>query len=285
MNGVSPDLTAAYATCRSINRRHGSSFFWATMLLPRSSRPHVHALYAFARTADDLVDHPTAPDRAAAELDAFGQRFVADLAAGTSHDPVLTAVLHTIERFDLPLDAFERFLRSMRADTTTTTYAEWSDLLGYMDGSAAAIGEMMLPILGPSDRERALEPARQLGRAFQLTNFLRDIAEDLDRGRQYVPQADLRRFGVELTERQVTPEFEALMRFEIERCRVLYRDADAGIALLSGRSARCIHAARRLYSGILDRIEAHGYDVFAERIALPTSVKVGVAARELALRS
>ena len=128
----------------------------------------------------------------------------------------------------------------------------------YMDGSAAVIGEMMLPILEPPDLAAATPPARALGEAFQLTNFLRDIAEDLDRQRKYVPQEDLARFGVDLAERRCTPEFVALMRFEIERCRELYRHAEEGIAMLPGRSARCVAAAHDLYGRILDRIEAAG---------------------------
>ena len=151
----------------------------------------------------------------------------------------------------------------MTMDLTVESYETWDDLRVYMDGSAAVIGEMMLPILEPRGPGARSAPARDLGNAFQLTNFLRDIAEDLDRGRQYIPQEDLARFGVDLTERRCTPEFVDLMRFEIDRCRDLYASADPGIALLPPRSARCVGAARVLYSRILDTIEAQGYDVFA----------------------
>jgi 15-cis-phytoene synthase len=135
----------------------------------------------------------------------------------------------------------------------------------------------MLPILQPLSPD-ALVPARDLGNAFQLTNFLRDVAEDLDRGRVYLPQEDLRRFGVDPTgERSrvlaggaVSPEWRALMRFEVARCRELYRSADLGLALLPERSGRCIRSARNLYSRILERIEAQGYDVFTKRARVPT---------------
>ena len=147
-----------------------------------------------------------------------------------------------------------------------------------MDGSAAVIGEMMLPILEPVDLETATPHARDLGDAFQLTNFLRDIDEDLDRNRQYVPQEDLRRFGVDLTERRCTPEFVELMRFEIDRCRTLYASADLGIGMLPERSARCIVAARTLYSRILDQIEAQGYDVFSSRAGISTARKAVMVA-------
>lgn len=281
-------LDQSYALCRDFNRRHGTTYYWSTQVLPAVKRHHVHALYAFARYADDIVDEIPAQggrdvpvverERALAD---FGERFFADLDAGRSDDPVLKAVVHTVRAFDIEPDAFRRFLRSMSMDLTVASYQHWDDLLDYMDGSAAVIGEMMLPILEPPDLDVALPHARDLGTAFQLTNFLRDIAEDLDRGRQYIPQDDLARFGVDLTARRVDDAFVALMRFEIDRCRGLYESADLGIAMLPPRSASCIRAAHRLYSGILDRIEAAGYDVFSRRVAVPTTTKLATAVSEL----
>ena len=274
-------LAESYAVCRGLNRRHGITYYWSARLLPTVKRHHVHALYAFARYADDIVDeHPSHGGRAvpvAARAEAlwlFGERFFADLDRGRSDDPVFKAVVHTARAFDIDPDGFRRFLRSMGMDLTIESYETWEDLLGYMDGSAAVIGEMMLPILEPWDPAAATAPARALGNAFQLTNFLRDIDEDLDRGRQYVPQADLRRFGVDLTERRVTAEFVELMRFEILRCRDLYAAAEVGIATLPPRSARCVGAAHRLYGQILDRIEAQRYDVFARRATVSTPRKL-----------
>jgi phytoene synthase len=147
-----------------------------------------------------------------------------------------------------------------------------------MDGSAAVIGEMMLPILEPTDYDVALPHARDLGDAFQLTNFLRDIDEDLDRGRQYVPLEDSRRFGVDLTERRVSPEFVELMRFEIDRCRRLYTSAEVGISMLPERSAKCVGAAHTLYGRILDEIEAREYDVFTSRASVSTASKARLVA-------
>jgi phytoene synthase len=241
---------------------------------------HVWALYAFCRYADDIVDDlgPAPVERRADALADFGNRFFLDLAAGHSDDPVLKAVVHTVKAFDIDPDCFQRFLRSMTMDLTVATYETWDDLLVYMDGSAAVIGEMMLPILEPL-RPEATTHARDLGNAFQLTNFLRDIAEDLDRNRQYVPQEDLRRFGVDLTARRCTPEFVELMRFEIARCRELYESADLGLAMLPTESAKCIGAARVLYGGILDRIEAQQYDVFAKRARVPTWRKALMVAK------
>lgn len=272
-------LDDSYRRCREITRRAGSTFFWAARLLRADQRPDVHALYAFARTADDIVDRP-GPDPAA-DLREFGARFFADLELGASDDPILGAVVRTVRRRGIDPEALRRFLGSMEMDLAADSYATWDDLLVYMDGSAAAIGEMMLPILEPVDLAAATPPARALGFAFQLTNFLRDIDEDLDRGRQYLPQEDLRRFGVDLTERSATPDFVRLMRFESARCRDLYASAETGVLLLRGRSRRCVRAAHALYARLLDRIEEHGFDVFTRRVSLGRAEKLTIVGREL----
>ena len=139
----------------------------------------------------------------------------------------------------------------------------------------------MMPMLEPTNYATARPHARERGNAFQLTNFLRDIDEDLDRGRQYVPLEDSRRFGVDLTDRTMSPEFIALMKFEINRCRELYRSSDVGIAMLPDRSAKCVQAANTLYSRILGKIEANQYDVFASRASITTIEKAAMVAKML----
>jgi phytoene synthase len=278
-------LDESYALCREFNKRHGTTYYWSTKVLPKVKQHHVHALYAFARYADDIVDEiPSQGGRdvptevRAAALKDFGDRFFADLETGKSSDPVLKAVVHTVRAFDLDTTAFDRFLRSMTMDLTVESYETWDDLLVYMDGSAAVIGEMMLPILEPTDYDVALPRARDLGNAFQLTNFLRDINEDLDRGRQYMPLEDSRRFGADLTDRRATPEFVELMQFEIDRCRALYTSAEIGISMLPDRSAKCVGAAHTLYGRILDKIEAQQYDVFTSRASVSTTEKARLVA-------
>ncbi|MDQ3642465.1 MAG: phytoene/squalene synthase family protein, partial [Actinomycetota bacterium] len=160
------------------------------------------------------------------------------------------------------------------------TYETFEDLLDYMDGSAAVIGEMMLPILEPTSPE-AYGHARDLGIAFQLSNFWRDVNEDLDRGRVYVPQEDLRKFGADPWLRRNTPEWRELMAFEIARTRRYYESADLGIPMLPPTSARCIRGARMLYSGILTEIEKADCDVFTSRVRVPTWKKLAVAFRML----
>ena len=275
-------LEESYDRCRALNRRYGTTYYWSTYLLPRVKRHHVHALYGFCRHADDIVDDlgPVPVASRAAALSAFGDRFFADLSQGRSDDLVLKAVVHTVRAFDIDPACFQRFLRSMTMDLSVDRYETWDDLRGYMDGSAAVIGEMMLPILEPLS-PAALGPARDLGDAFQLTNFLRDVAEDHGRGRVYIPQEDVRKFDAAAawSHRRATPEFVELMRFEIDRTRALYASADLGVGLLPPSSSRCITAARALYSGILDRIEDASCDVWAERVRVPTWQKLAVAAR------
>jgi phytoene/squalene synthetase len=192
-------LGAAYERCRQLHARHGRTYYLATLLLPRWKRRHVHALYGFTRSADEIVDDLDStldPARRAAALRAFGERFFAGLRGVPCDDPLLPAVLHTVRAFDLDPGDFERFLDAMAADLHTDGYRSYDDLCGYMEGSAAVIGTMMVPILEPTDPPAAREHARQLGLAFQLTNFIRDVAEDSERGRVYLPAADLQRFGV-----------------------------------------------------------------------------------------
>jgi 15-cis-phytoene synthase len=268
---VTTSLEQSFRYCKQLNRRYGKTYYWSTFALPARKRRYVWSLYGFCRYADDIVDDlgDVPLSQRANALQDLGDRLRVGLATGTSDDPVLAAVVHTARRFDLDPASFERFLAAMTMDLTVSEYRTYGDLLEYMDGSAAVIGEMMLPILEPTSPE-AFGRARDLGLAFQLTNFLRDVAEDLDRGRMYIPKEDVERFGADPRSRVVDDAWRALMRFEIERCRALYRSADVGITMLPPTSARCIRAARVLYSEILERIETADYDVFAKRATVPT---------------
>ncbi|MFY1697170.1 MULTISPECIES: phytoene/squalene synthase family protein [unclassified Solwaraspora] len=284
------DLSAAYASCRELHKRHGRTYYLATRLLPQWKRRHVHALYGFTRYADEIVDRTDAlpaADRAAA-LDQWSERFLAGLHGAAVDDPLLPAVLHTIAVFDLDTADFTAFLRSMTMDLTVTSYPRYTDLLDYMEGSAAVIGTMMLPILGSTDRAAAREPARQLGFAFQLTNFIRDVGEDLERGRTYLPDEDLDRFGLtraDLVEaarrRRATPAIIELIQYEIARAQAHYTAAAPGITMLEPASQACIRTAYALYGGILDEVAAQGYDVFRRRATVPHRRRAAVAARAL----
>ncbi|MBE1485850.1 phytoene/squalene synthase family protein [Plantactinospora soyae] len=283
-------LGRSYECCRQLHRRHGRTYYLATRLLPAWKRRHVHALYGFTRYADEIVDQTgeLSPEMRAARLADWSDRFLAGLGGERVDDPLLPAVLHTIAVFDLDRADFAAFLRSMAMDLTVASYPRYADLLDYMDGSAAAIGTMMLPILGSVDPAAAREPARQLGFAFQLTNFIRDVAEDLDRGRVYLPAEDLAAFGVTHADlvaaagrRAVTPRIRQLIEYEVTRARAHYRAAAPGVTLLAPASQSCIRTAYVLYGGILDEVIAAGYDVFARRAVVPRRRRAAVVARAL----
>lgn len=305
MSSSSPaSLARAYDVCRSVHREHGRSYFLATRLLPGWKRRHVHALYAFTRCTDDIVDslEPDGSFRTDAagrrrRLEAWGRRFRAGLRTGaTTEDPVMRAVRHTIAVFGLDPADFESFLASMAMDLTREAYADYDDLLTYMEGSAAVIGTMMLPILLAGERnggasEQALvvarEPARQLGLAFQLTNFVRDVHEDALRGRVYLPRADLERFGVHAEDLRSTSAgrgVRELVAFEVARARGHYRAAQPGLQCLPPRSRRCIRLATSVYGAILSEVEAAGYDVLAGRVQVPYRRRAALTARELVRR-
>jgi phytoene synthase len=256
-------LEESYAECRQLNKAYGTTYYAATMLLPRVKRHYVHALYGFCRRADDIVDElgPASIDSRARALSDFGELLFSDLEHGDSEDLVLKAVVHTVKAFDLNPDCFQRFLRSMTMDLSVEIYDTF-------------------PILEPTSGA-AFRHARDLGLAFQLTNFLRDVNEDLDRHRVYIPQEDLARFDADPWARRVTPQWRALMAFEITRTRDYYASADLGIPMLPVSSARCIRAARRLYAEILDRIERADADVFTNRARVPTARKAFVVGRSV----
>jgi len=271
--------------CRQITRQYGTTYYWGARILPLRQRYDVYAVYALCRSADDIVDAPGASSTVAATIEAtqealsaFAADFARAMAGERSAHPVIRASAETARRRRIDPECFDRFFSAMAMDLTRDSYRTFDDLMGYMDGSAAVIGEMMLPVLRPTDA-RAVQPARDLGVAFQLTNFLRDFAEDRDLGRTYLPLADLERFGVARDVAAPTPQFRALMSFEIARTRELYRSAHEGLAYLPATSARCVQTARGLYSRILDLIEDADYDVFSTRLRLPTWRKAAYSAR------
>ena len=277
-----PDLRASYAECKRLNALHGKTYFLATLLLPKAKRPFVHALYGFARYADEIVDDLASElsiEEKAEALSTWGNTVLADLKKGTSDDHVGRALIDTVKRFDIPHEHFEAFLHSMTMDLTVQEYETYEDLLEYVYGSAAVIGLEMVPILGPLHND-AYEAAKKLGIAFQLANFIRDVDEDLDRGRVYLPIKELAQFGVTremLEERALTPEIIDALKFQIARVRQLQAEAAPGIAMLEATSRPCIEAASTLYCGIVDEVEKIGYDIFNQRAKTSTARRMRVA--------
>jgi phytoene synthase len=277
-------LRASYEECKRLNALHGKTYYLATLLLPKAKRPFVHALYGFARYADEIVDDlaSTLTDaEKAAELKTWGDGVLSGLKSGDSNDQVGRALIDTVNRFAIPHEHFVAFLHSMTMDLTVTEYANYEALMEYVYGSAAVIGLEMVPILGALS-QGAYEPAEKLGVAFQLANFIRDVGEDLDRGRVYLPQDELAQFGVDremLEARKLTPQITAALKFQIERVRQLQREATPGILQLEPASRPCIEAASELYCGIVDEVEAIGYDIFNKRAKTSTGRRMRVAGK------
>ena len=277
-----PELRASYAECKRLNSLHGKTYYLATLLLPASKRPFVHALYGFARYADEIVDDLastlTAQEKAEV-LRAWSSEVLRGLETGKSSDLVGRALIDTVQRFDIPHQHFVDFLHSMEMDLTVTEYQTFDDLYEYVYGSAAVIGLQMVPILG-GDTVNSLEAAKNLGVAFQLANFIRDVGEDLDRGRVYLPLQELGEHGVTrqmLEARKLTPEIVSALKFQIARVRQLQKAAEPGIALLDKTSQPCIRAASELYCGIVDEVEKVGYDIFNKRAKTSTARRARVA--------
>jgi len=279
-----PQLRASYEACRRLNSQHGRTYYLATLLLPAWKRPYVHALYGFARYADEIVDDlaSTLSDaEKAAWLTGWGQQFLDDVNAGGSAHPISRAVVDTVRRWEIPLGYVEAFLASMRMDLTVTGYASYDDLLVYVYGSAAVIGLQMVPVLEPLVPREVADPyARDLGIAFQLSNFIRDVGEDLQRGRVYLPAEDLAAFGVtreHLARGVVDGPVRRLLAYEIARTRELYRHAAAGVRLLHPTSRPCIETALQLYGGILDEVERADYRVLTRRVSVGPATRARVA--------
>ena len=287
-----PDLRASYLECKRLNSLHGKTYYLATLLLPKAKRPHVHALYGFARYADEIVDDLSSTltiEEKAKVLKVWGEKVLEDIRLGRSDDHVGRALVDTVQRFNIPFEQFEAFLHSMTMDLSVTEYQTYDDLMEYVYGSAAVIGLQMVPILGASD-PKAYEAAQKLGIAFQLANFIRDVSEDLDRGRIYLPLDDLKAAGVSkemLAAKKLTPEIKQALQYQIERVRRLQREAAEGITLLDPVSQPCINAASELYCGIVDEVEKINYEIFTHRAKTSTwrRLKVALPAYLAAIRA
>lgn len=261
------ELAADYDTCDEITRQNSRSFFMASRFLPEEKRRAVRALYAFCRKTDDIVDlEQEGQDRILREWRerSAATNFVKD-------DAIVNAWLDTRIRYHVPTKYIEQFLEGVARDLEPTTYHSFDELAQYCYGVASTVGLMSMAIVGFSGEE-AIPYAVRLGIALQMTNILRDVAEDWKRGRVYLPTEELDAFGITLEDLagsletgRVTNRWRNFMRFQIERTRRLYAEAWPGIAMLHPEGRFAIAAAADLYAGILDDIEAHDYDVFTRR--------------------
>lgn len=283
-----PALRAAYTFCRRLNARHGRTYFLAARFLPVERRSAVHALYGFARWADDIVDDlESSASRAERDtaLRGLRERMDTGLRTGRSEEPVIRALVDTAARYGIDHAYFADFMESMASDLDVTEYATYEDLARYMHGSAAVIGLQMLPVLGTVvPRAEAAPHAAALGVAFQLTNFLRDVGEDLDRGRVYLPLDLLAAHGVDgdlLAWSRRTgrddPRIRAALRAGIALTRDVYREAEPGLAMLDPVARPCMRTAFTLYQDILGAIESDGFQVLHRRAVVPRRRRAALA--------
>lgn len=289
-----PEYVSDLSFCKKIHRTYGKSFYFGTLLMTPAYRDAICILYAFFRLPDEYIDttYKDQKNVALQKLHSWKEQWSAcyqgkEYAATGDERKVLRATKYVFDTYHIPFNYSEAFIAAMIQDTSKATYQTYEELEEYMYGSAVVVGLMMVYIVCSNDplfrdseahRDQVLLRAKALGEAFQMTNFLRDIHEDLkERSRVYIPQDDMRRFGVTehtLATAQVTPAFMRLVAFEIERTRELYKQADAGLLLLPKREARAIRVARVLYAKILDKIEDATYDVFASRAYVGFSQKI-----------
>ena len=267
-------VEACYRACRDVLRAHSKTFYLSSRFFGAEKRRAIWAVYAFCRTADDIVDRDAPARERLAAIGAWEDGLL-EAYAGRPREPVLVAFADAANRFGIPVEPALALLRGARTDVTVSRYATYEDLLEYCYLVASTVGLLLLPVLGARS-PAAARYGVALGRAMQMTNILRDVGEDAAMGRVYLPREDLQRFGCTETAvlRGVLDErFRALMRFEIERVRALYREAEPGIALLEPDARYGVRLALRLYRGILDRIERNRYDVFTRRAHVPLPAK------------
>ena len=270
-------LDAAYAYCESVTAQHSRSFHLASSLLPRAKRKAVRALYAFCRVTDDIVDQSSANQsliNQAELLEAWRRKTATNTPA--TDDLVAVAWADARRTYHVPARYGEQLIEGVARDLHQTRYQNFEELAAYSYGVASTVGLMSMHIIGYRGAE-AIPYAIKLGVALQITNILRDVAEDWRNGRLYLPAEEMQHFGLseeDIAAGKVTAQWRHFMRFQIERNRHLYREAQPGIAMLNPDGRLAIAAAADLYRGILDDIEAHDYDVFSRRAHLTTAQKL-----------
>ncbi|MPZ22769.1 MAG: presqualene diphosphate synthase HpnD [Dehalococcoidia bacterium] len=269
-----------YAYCRDLTRREARNFYYGFMLLPEPKRSAIYAAYAFARLADDTVDSARPRDEKLAGLAELRRNLDAS-AKGSASGPLWTALADTIQRFNVPLEHLGELLDGCQMDLDIGRYESWDDARRYCHAVASSVGLVSLEIFGYSDQS-ARRHAADLGIALQLTNILRDLREDAERDRIYIPLDEIRRFGYspeELFAGVVNDAFRRLMAHQVARARECYGGARRLLPLLDRRSAACCAVMQDIYSGVLDEIERRDYDVFSERASVGKARKLAITAR------
>jgi phytoene synthase len=276
-----PQLSSSYAHCRRITRAAAHNFYYGFLLLPRAKRDALCALYAFVRQADDISDSAMQGGNKQSGLAAWRAALERALTGDYDGNPILPAFHHTVVHYRIPPRYFHDLISGAEMDLSVTSYATFGQLREYCYRVAGTVALTCLYVFGFRD-PHAPQLAEKLGIAFQLTNILRDVPEDLSMGRVYLPQEDLDRFGCrkdDLARQTVNSTFVALMRFEAERAWQLYQEGSELLSLVNADSQAALWALICTYSGILKKIETRGYDVFSSRTGLSTAEKIWIMIR------
>lgn len=267
---MSVSVEESYRVCEQIAKRTGKNFYYSFLVMPRAKRRAMSAIYAFMRRSDDIADGAENPAVALAGLKEWRATVSAALAGAAASEPTLPALVDTVRRYRIPERHFFELLDGTEMDQAKTRYATFEELYRYCYHVASCVGLVVLPVFGYED-EAALKPAEACGIAFQLTNILRDVKEDAGLGRIYLPGEDLERFGVsedDIMQSRMTPQFKELMKFEADRAREYYRQAEPLLGMISPDSRGTLAVMMGIYGGILDKIVAQEYRVFDGKIRL-----------------
>ena len=275
-----------YTESYLLTKKYGTSYFYSALLLTKSERNHIYALYSLCRYADDLVDvndgKPGTSLNAKKNLIEFEQRVNESIATKYQGNNLFGAISKTWNELKLKNSLLDKFFLSMRMDLSVNSYKTLKELQKYTDGSAAVIGEMVLPVIAPDiPHDDIRQSARNLGDAFQLTNFIRDIGEDLIRGRTYLPLDDFEEFGVNPDGIVENDAFKEFLKYEISVNMKFYESSYGGVIKLKGRRGACVRTAYRLYGGILEEVQKADYKMLKKRVRVPKYRKLSIMLREL----
>lgn len=276
-------LEQAYRYCQELAKREAKNFYYGFTLLPPDKRRAIHAAYAFARGCDDIVDNELEPEEKVCRLEEYRRKLEQSL-NGIPAGPVFLALQDAIRRYRIPPEYFYQLLEGVEMDLTVRRYPTFEELRRYCYSVASTVGLTCIEIFGYRDGQQARQHAEDLGIALQLTNILRDIREDAQRDRIYIPQDELERFGyseADILGGVASEPFRALMRFQVQRARGHFERGRQLLALLPYRSRACTAALQAIDHRILERIAADPASVLRQRVTLSSGEKLALAGREL----
>ena len=274
----------AFEYARKITAYYSKSFYFSARMLPKEQRWATFALYGFCRHCDNLIDIPRqrTESEILREIQCLTEELNIAYNTGESQHPIIRAFIIVAEAFGIPIEYPSDLLKGVAMDIQKARYQTFTELSIFCYRVAAVVGLMMTYVLGYKD-ERAFEYAEKLGIAMQLTNILRDVKEDKEMGRIYIPQTDLAQFGVieqDIFNENMTPQLSSLIKFQVERADQYYAEAMLGIPFLKTESQYAIYSAAKIYRGILRKIEEHDYNPFLSRVFVPSTQKIKILLHE-----